>query len=578
VVVAAALALTAAAPQPAAGAGGAAGSTTAAPRSRAPTDPDQLVTPASQVVPPRGRLRSARDVLRIAARDRTVVATLRRHPGATASAYLKGSGRWQVSYFTAPRRGQPSSERKEIAQVIIDDRTGRVLESWSGFQVAWSMARGYPGAFGRKAGALYVWIPLLVLFVAPFVDRRRLRSLRHLDLLVLASFSVSLAFFSHGEIGVSVPLAYPPLAYLLVRMLLLARARAREPRLGAAADPPLLVPTTWLVVGLVFLIGFRVGLNVVDSNVIDVGYAGVIGADRIVHGKPIYHHFPRDNEHGDTYGPVVYYAYVPFERVWPWRGRWDDLPAAHGAAVGFDLLTILLLFLTGVRIRGPTLGIALAYAWAAYPFTLFASNSNSNDSLVAALVTAALLAAGRPAARGAAVALAAATKFAPLALAPLFALYRPAGAGARGGRIRSLARFSAGFLAAAAVAFAPVMLEGSAGQFWQRAVAYQADRDSPFSLWGLVGGLHGVQIAVQLAAMALAVVVAFVPRRRDVMSLAALAAAVLIAVQIGVTHWFYLYIVWFFPLVMVVVLAGAGAPPPAPPPARGRPQEAVAAA
>ena len=111
---------------------------------------------------------------------------------------------------------------------------------------------------------------------------------------------------------------------------------------------------------------------------------------------------------------------------------------------------------------------------------------------------------------------------------------------------------------------------------WQRAVAYQADRDSPFSLWGLVGGLHGVQIAVQLAAMALAVAVAFLPRRRDVVSLAALAAAVLIAVQIGVTHWFYLYIVWFFPLVMVAVLAGAGTN--APPPARGRPQAAVAAA
>jgi hypothetical protein len=24
--------------------------------------------------------------------------------------------------------------------------------------------------------------------------------------------------------------------------------------------------------------------------------------------------------------------------------------------------------------------------------------------------------------------------------------------------------------------------------------------------------------------------------------------------QLGVTHWFYLYIVWFFPLVMVAVL------------------------
>jgi hypothetical protein len=39
-----------------------------------------------------------------------------------------------------------------------------------------------------------------------------------------------------------------------------------------------------------------------------------------------------------------------------------------------------------------------------------------------------------------------------------------------------------------------------------------------------------------------------------VVTVAALGAAVLIALQLGVTHWFYLYIVWFFPLVMVAVL------------------------
>ena len=66
------------------------------------------------------------------------------------------------------------------------------------------------------------------------------------------------------------------------------------------------------------------------SNVIDVGYAGVIGADRIADGDALYGTFPKDNEHGDTYGPVNYVAYVPFEQVWPWSGRWDDLPAAHG--------------------------------------------------------------------------------------------------------------------------------------------------------------------------------------------------------------------------------------------------------
>ena len=38
--------------------------------------------------------------------------------------------------------------------------------------------------------------------------------------------------------------------------------------------------------------GFRVGLNVERSNVIDVGYSGVIGAERIVHGQAPWGNFP----------------------------------------------------------------------------------------------------------------------------------------------------------------------------------------------------------------------------------------------------------------------------------------------
>ena len=106
-------------------------------------------------------------------------------------------------------------------------------------------------------------------------------------------------------------------------------------------------PAAWLLVAALFLIGFRVGLNMADSGAIDVGYAGVVGADRIAHGEPIYDNFPEDVSQGDTYGPVNYLAYVPFERIWPWSGTWNDLPAAHGAAVFFDLATFALLILLG---------------------------------------------------------------------------------------------------------------------------------------------------------------------------------------------------------------------------------------
>lgn len=510
---------------------------------QAPTDPNALTSPPTADRPPAGHVLDARGVTAIADIVPSIRELRRRHhPGVTSRAFLKGTDRWQVSYY---------DDGKEIGQVLISDRSGHVVEAWTGFQVAWSMARGYPGAFGRRANAWYVWVPLCLLFVAPFVDPRRPLRLLHLDLLMLVGvLSASLAFFNHGRIGLSVPLAVPPLVYLFIRMLM-AGFRPRAP----ASPVRTLVPWTWLVVATVFLVGFRVGLNVADGNVIDVGYSGVISADRLTHGEPFYGGFPSDDQHGDTYGPVNGYAYVPFEQAFPWSGRWDDLPAAHGAAVAFDLLTIVALFLLGRRIRGPDLGAMLAYGWVTFPFTLLVSNSGSNDSLVALLVVVALLVAARPVPRGAAVALAGLTKFAPLALAPLFATYAP---GRRTLAPRRLLLYALGFGATAALCMAPVLLRGDLHLFYDRTIGYQNDRGSPFSPWGLYGGLDALQAAVKVAGVGLALLVAFVPRRRDLRTLAALAAAVLIALQLGLTHWFYLYTVWWFPLVLLVLLAPPG--------------------
>jgi hypothetical protein len=525
---------------------------------RAAVRGDQLSLPPRADVPPPGRRLTAQRVGAIADRIDKVRRERRRFPGSTREVFLKGTDRWQVSYFAKVPPGAP---RKEIAQVLIADPSGAVLEAWTGYQVPWTMARGYPGAFGRIVNAPWVWIPLAVLFVVPFVTPRRPWRMLHLDLLVLSAFSVSLAFFNAAAIGTSVPLVYPLLSYLLGRMLwigLRRRPAGNEPA-RPARPPQLLVPVSWLAIGLIFLVGFRVALNITNSNVIDVGYAGVIGADRLVDGHKLYGAFPSDNASGDTYGPVVYEAYVPFEQLLPWSGGWDSLPAAHAAAIVFDLLACLLCFLVGRRVRGPALGIALAYAWAAYPFTLYVQMSNANDALVAVLVLAALWAAGSAPARGALVALAGLTKFAPLALAPLFATHpRP--------RVRTIALFAAGFAVAAALAFAPVLAHNSLRSFWNATIAFQAERGSPFSIWGFydpdVSWLDSVQRGVQIGAVVLALALAVVPRRRDLVGLAACAAAILIALQLGVTHWFYLYIPWFFPLVMLALLQTAALAPP----------------
>ena len=248
----------------------------------------------------------------------------------------------------------------------------------------------------------------LVFFLCLFDFRRPLRIV-HLDLLVLLSFGISQLYFNRGEIGVSVPLAYPPLIYLLCRMLWLGfrGGSGLRPTLGAR----------WLALAAVLLIAFRVTINIADSGVIDVGYAGTIGADRIAHGERIYGEdvFPDDNRFGDTYGPANYYAYVPFELVMPWSGSWDELPASHGAAIAFDLAAAVGLAVCGMR------------------------------------------------------------------------------------------------------------------------------------LWP---GRRGRELGAVLA-----IVVAFVPRRRTLPQIAALAAAVLIAIQLSVDHWFYLYIPWFFGALAIALLA-----------------------
>ncbi len=515
--------------------------------------------PTSEI-PPAGRILSADQVLATAQALPKMKAVRAKYPGSYGGAYLKGPVRWQVSFFS--RKGA-----KEIGQVIIADASGRVLEQWAGFQVAWSMARGYKGAFGRHVNALYIWLPLCLLFLLPFVDPRRPFSLLHLDLLVLLSFSVSLAFFNHANIYASVPLTYPPLVYLLGRMLwLLRRGRA-----GSRSPRPLrlLIPTPWLAFGVVFLLGFRIGLNVTDSNVIDVGYAGVIGASKVVDGgQPLYGHWPQDNEHGDTYGPVAYESYIPFEQAFGWSGTWDDLPAAHAAAIVFDLLALGLMFLLGRRIRGPTLGVALAYAWVAYPFTLFALESNSNDTLVAVLILASLLVASSPPARGVFAALAGLAKLAPLALAPVLATHGLRELPARR-RPRALGLFVLAFVLTALVVSIPAITHDSLHTILQRTIVYQSNRGSPFSVWGLYGpppALHDVQTAVQVAAIVLALTLAVAPRRPDLVGLAAACAAIVIATQLGVEHWFYLYIPWFFGLVMIALL-GAGSDRPRPSPA-----------
>jgi hypothetical protein len=123
----------------------------------------------------------------------------------------------------------------------------------------------------------------------------------------------------------------------------------------------------------------------------------------------------------------------------------------------------------------------------------------------------------------------------------------------------------------------PFLPDGGVRELYDRTIGYQASRPSPFSVWGQVESLGWLQTVAKAAAGALAVMAAFLPRRPGLRQTAALGAAILIAIELTATHWFYLYVVWFVPFLFVALFAAHARvlPPPSPQPEPEREREAV---
>jgi hypothetical protein len=530
-------------------------------------------SPLTQTTPAKARLTPTAAEQIFLARP-TVRDWLQRYPPKPTLNASYANGTWTIGVY--------SGQAGEIAMGTVDDVTGAVLEAYTGPAVAWGMARGGPGAFGgTQINSYSIWLTFCAIFLAGLVDWRRPFSLRTVDLLMMLSFSVSLWFFNRGNIFAAMPLVYPGMAWLFVRCLWIGR-RDRAPR-GAPVWP------VWVLVGAtVFLVGFRLGLNIEDSNVIDVGLSGVIGAERISVGQDPYGNFPiegsrpacgpadssgeiRDriqtngrceaaDAQGDTYGPVSYEAYLPGYWLFGWSGKWDTLPAVHATSILWDALCLIGLWLVGRRFGGPRLAATLPFAWAAWPFSQYSSMSNTNDMIQPALLVFGFWFLTTPALRGAFAALAALVKFSPLVVLPLWSGYPDARDNG------SRRRFLAGVVLASLAAFFVLFLDGrpwrDAIVFFHHTFGYQFGRSSPFSLWDWrqyhakgIPDLHLIQRALEAALVVGALALYRWPRRRSALQLAAFTGALLVGFEIVLTHWSWLYLPWFFPFVAFAVLA-----------------------
>lgn len=432
-----------------------------------------------------------------------------------------------------------------VASVQLNGRTGAVEQVLSGRELTWPQI--YHGVHSAQGHRVNFGIALLTaIFLLPFARPPFRRA--HFDLLVLVSLEISFFIAAHGNVWLATPLLYPPLLYFVFRLVSLARSGGRDAGLDSW------MPTRWLVVSLVLVLAGRYAYDAIDGFVSDVGYASLYGADSIKHGYDIYSSAPASGNL-DTYGPFAYLAYVPFTLIIPFDlTRQAGVGAAQLGAIFFDLATVVGLVLVGRQIRDLRLGCLLAWGFAAFPLTFLPLTSNTNDALVAALLTWLLFVAASPAWRGLLLGLAAATKFAPVVLAGVFLRTGP-GRGVR----HALAYVGVAIATAGVLVFA-YLPDGGLREFYDATLGFQFTRQSPFSMWGLHPSWQPAHVAVVVLAAGLTIAAIRVPRQRMPTALAAMGAAVIIAAQLTAIHWYWFYVPWFLPYLLVAVLSGPRSP------------------
>jgi hypothetical protein len=499
----------------------------------------RIFLPYSQTKAPTGFGLSARQAVVLADRLPDVKNARAHHPGLKSIAYLSplelpagAFWHWDIIY----RSG--NTEEVEVELHPID---GHVLQITKPPDIGWPLLFGFPGVLGGKLNAPYIWLPLCLLFLLPFIDPKRPFRLLHLDLLVLLGFGVSQVFFTAGNPGAAVSLFYPPLAYCAIRA---AFAGFRSVRRRGPLMPH--VSTRFLIIGVVALIALRVAFGLAWSHTFDVSTAGVIGADRIEHGLPLY---VNNDAHGDTYGPVNYLMYVPSELLVPYHAPTAN--AARPAALCFDLLTLLGLFLLGRSLRsgpsGTRLGAALAWAWCTFPYTALVIASTTNDALVPLFVVYALLFLRSPPARGVLAGIGSLTKFAPALVAPIIIVGRGPF------RWRQVLIAGAAYLVVVVGLIYPFLPAGGVHEFWETTLGFQLHRTSPLSIWVRDPSIAWMRAIFSAATLALVVAATFYPRRRTTGQIAALVAAVFATSQIPADYWLYFYVVWFAPFLFVAL-------------------------
>lgn len=456
----------------------------------------------------------------------------------------------RVAFFTGAQLvAEVALERDGTVKAGVNDRASAVpYGDWLAYQPALLIA----------LCALFT----LMTAVTP------VRRLRNLDVVASLSLVISVVLFQHRYVSASLLEVAPGMVYLMAR----CARRALGPARVQAASTPLLTALTprveparrvrWLRATLLALglVVAMVGLSSTDP--VDVIFAVMEGATRLVHGVLPYGHMPPGIIHGDTYPILSYALYAPLALLSPVNTLWDSVDAGLAVAVIAALVAAWAVFriASGRRARraGPgspeieEAGLRAAAAWLAFPPVLITASTGTTDVVLAAMIAVAVVLWRRPGWCNGLLAIAGWFKLAPLALVPVSL------APLRG---RRLAAALAAIGAASAASLGLLLaLGGSHGPSeMAHAVAYQFSRGSLQSVWSALG-IEGLQPVGQACVLGL-IAGAVVNLRRapdlaqDRARMAALAAAILIGLQLTADYWAFLYLVWVVPLVSGALFA-----------------------
>lgn len=384
-----------------------------------------------------------------------------------------------------------------------------------------------------------------------------LRRIANLDVLALIALAATIFVLNKRLFEPSVLVSTPALLYLIVRCAYVglgrgARGNAGRPLFTALTARAslgrrrrllaLILAGTVLMAMLLVVPGGRTG---------DVGLATLSGATALTEGKSPYGNVTADVVHGDTYPFFMYLLYTPAAWISPVHNGFDSTESALWVAAIALVLAAAAIFVAVKRTRGPPAALRQTIAWLVFAPVLVTASAGSNDLVAAALVALAVASIAQAGDSSLALAAAAWAKVVPVLILPLWlARLRSQQAGRA---VVSVAALSAAVIAVMLAVGGPAVIGDML-----RAISFQAARGTLLSVWSSLD-MPLLQAAFLAAVLTFAVLAAARAWRDprlagDHRRICALAAVIVLGLQLAANYWSYRYLPWAYPLVAAALL------------------------